>query len=311
MFFSDIIQDKREDIMISRKKHKLSEQDIKEINETLDIIDISIYDLLVKRKELKEELSSVKKNTVYDLVKELSSSIQKITEQRKLDKEILIFTSSILNTSNLSNKNIEIGLQSKKDNEKFLSNIKNFFPMINSVNFKIFPKHSEIINSLLTYPNMLACIPATKTSPKDVWWIPMISPEKKNIKIVSKVPFIETDEGSNEYLITKTDSFYNFDRSVIAIATSENITQNWLKTALHKINIPLYNIIDSTAIFNGTVLHLIEISHSISSNKDAIFNLNETINGINIRIAGYLGGYFLPLVDKDKIIDFKISFSEK
>lgn len=311
MFFSDIIQDKREDIMISRKKHKLSEQDIKEINETLDIIDISIYDLLIKRKELKEELSSVKKNTVYDLVKELSSSIQKITEQRKLDKEILIFTSSILNTSNLSNKNIEIGLQSKKDNEKFLSNIKNFFPMINSVNFKIFPKHSEIINSLLTYPNMLACIPATKTSPKDVWWIPMISPEKKNIKIVSKVPFIETDEGSNEYLITKTDSFYNFDRSVIAIATSENITQNWLKTALHKINIPLYNIIDSTAIFNGTVLHLIEISHSISSNKDAIFNLNETINGINIRIAGYLGGYFLPLVDKDKIIDFKISFSEK
>ncbi len=297
--------------MINRKKYKLSEQDIKEINETIDIIDISIYDLLVKRKELQEELSLAKNKSIYDLLKDLSISIQKITEQRKLNKEILTFTGSILNTSNLSNKNIEIGFQLKKDNEKIVSNIKNLFPMINSFDFRFFPKHSELVNSTLTYPNMLACVPATKTSPKDVWWISMISPEKQNIKIISKIPFTETEEEAKEYLIAKTNDFYNFDRSIIAIATSENITTDWLKTALHKINIPLYNIIDSTAIFNGTVLHLVEISHSISSDKDSIFDLNETINGINIRMAGYLGGYFLPLVDKDKVIDFKISFNEK
>jgi hypothetical protein len=151
---------------------------------------------------------------------------------------------------------------------------------------------------------MIASIPATKTSPKDVWWISMLSPERQNIKIISKIPFIKNDT-EEEYLIAKTNSFYNFDRSIIAIATSETITTNWLKTALHKINIPLYDIIDSTAIFNGTVLHLIEISHSISSLNDNVFNLNETLNGINIRMAGYLGGYFLPIVDKDKIVSFK------
>ena len=123
---------------------------------------------------------------------------------------------------------------------------------------------------------------------------------------ITKLPLTET-EGEQSYIIGKTNSFYGYDRSVIAIATSETITNNWLKTALHKINVPLYKIIDSTAIFNGTVLHLIEISHSINSEHDKIFTLNETLNGINIRTAGYLGGYFLPQVEKDKIVDFKFT----
>jgi len=38
--------------------------------------------------------------------------------------------------------------------------------------------------------------------------------------------------------------------------------------------------------------------------NDDVFKLNETINGINIRMAGYLGGYFLSLMDNDKIVDF-------
>lgn len=299
--------------MIVRKK-QLTIQEKKEILDTLDIIDISLYDLLVKRRELQSELEQEKNSSAYDLLTNLSTSIQKITEQRKYNRDILSLTAGLLNASNFNTHNLEIGIQSPKAGDTnqrgVLSHIKNFFPFIDAIKYKTFSKQKDVLDALLTYTNMIGCIPATKTSPKDVWWISMLSPDRENIKIINKVPFSNTDE-NREYLISKTNSFYGFDRSVIVIATSETITNNWLKTALHKVNVPLYNIIDSTAIFNGTVLHLIEVSHKIESANDDIFKLNETLNGINIRMAGYLGGYFLPLVDKDKIVSFNPTFGEK
>ena len=296
--------------MINKKK-ELTEDEKKEILDTLDVIDISIYDLLVKRAELKSELGMEKNFSYSNLFSELNSSIRKITEQRKSDNKILSFTAGVLNASNLFDKSIEIGIQSKKDAQnsfnKVVQNINNIFPFNSSIKYKSFSKNLAIIDAISTYPNLLASIPATKTTPKDVWWIPLLTKENNNIKIITKLPLIDTDDDTKEYLIGKTNNFYGYDRSVIAIATSENITNNWLKTALHKINVPLYCIIDSTAIFNGTVLHLIEISHTIQSEKDEIFKLNETLNGINIRMAGYLGGYYLSQVEKDKIIDFKFT----
>ncbi len=292
------------------KKKELSVDEKKEILDTLDVIDISIYDLLVKRKELKKELNS-SNSSFSDLFSELSNSIQKITEQRKCDNSVLSFTAGILNACNLFGKNIEIGIQSKKDAQASFNrakqNLNLLFSFSNSIKYKSFSKNLAIIDAISTYPNMLASISATKTTPKDVWWIPLLAEENKNIKIITKLPLVQNYDEPEEYLIGKTNSFYGYDRSVIAIATSENITNDWLKTALHKINIPLYRIIDSTAIFNGTVLHLIEISYSISSDKDKIFSLNETLNGINIRTAGYIGGYYLPQVEKDKIVDFKFT----
>ena len=295
--------------MINRNK-ELSDEEKKEIQNTLDVIDISIYDLLVKRQELKAEIEN-KKISISDLFADNSVSIHIISEQRQCDHNILSFTAGILNASNLLNKNIEIGIQSKKDAQnsfnRISQNINTLFSFTKSIQYKSYSKNLSIIDAIPTYPNLLASIPATKTTPKDVWWIPLLTNENKNIKIFTKLPFIETDDEVEEYLIGKINSYYGFDRSIIAIATSENITDSWLKTALHKINIPLYKIIDSTAIFNGTVLHLIEISHTIESDKDTIFSLNETLNGINIRMAGYVGGYFLPQVEKDKIVDFKFT----
>ena len=295
--------------MINRNK-ELSDDEKKEIQNTLDVIDISIYDLLVKRQELKAEIEN-KKISISDLFADTSVSIHKISELRKCDNNILSFTAGVLNASNLLNKNIEIGIQSKKDAQnsfnRISQNINTLFSFTKSIKYKSYSKNLSIIDAISTYPNLLASIPATKTTPKDVWWIPLLTNENKNIKIFTKLPFIETNDEVEEYLIGKINSYYGFDRSIIAIATSENITDSWLKTALHKINIPLYKIIDSTAIFNGTVLHLIEISHTIESDKDTIFSLNETLNGINIRMAGYVGGYFLPQVEKDKIVDFKFT----
>ena len=51
--------------MINRNK-ELSDDEKKEIQNTLDVIDISIYDLLVKRQELKAEIEN-KKISISDL----------------------------------------------------------------------------------------------------------------------------------------------------------------------------------------------------------------------------------------------------
>jgi len=304
--------------MMACKKELLVE-DIESIKDTLDVIDISIYDLLNKRIELVSKLSENNKNKgktgrdlsfFYNLSKFLSLSVQKLTEQRKYNPDIIKCVMGIINASNVNGMLVSIGVKSDAGNleqyESTMSNIRNLFPFSFSggkIGYYLFNKYTEILSAMTSYPNMLAVVPAVKTEPKDVWWISLISPDKENYKIVSKIPFDEKNREQSDYLIAYTDLFYGFDRSVIAIATSETITNNWLKTALHKVNIPLYRIVDSTAIFNGTVLHLIEISKSVNVGDD-IFKLNETVNGINIRMAGYLGGYFLSLVDKDKILDF-------
>ena len=324
--FSVILLVIKEKEMMAYKK-ELSVEDIESIKDTLDVIDISIYDLLNKRAELVSELSENAQNKgkagrnlsfFYNLSRYLSSSVQKITEQRKYNPDVIKCVMGIINTSNVNDASVSIGMKSEGGNaeqyKRTMSNIRNLFPFSFSggdVEYYSFDKHTELLSAIASYPNMLAVVPAVKTEPKDVWWISLISPDKKNYKIIGKVPFDEKSTEQSDYLIAYTDLFYGFDRSVIAIATSETITNNWLKTALHKVNIPLYRIVDSTAIFNGTVLHLIEISKPVQADDD-IFKLNETINGINIRMAGYLGGYFLSLVDKDKILDFSsLSFVSK
>ena len=315
-------------------RKELSEEDIKSIKDTLDVIDISIYDLLSKREELVSELGGMagkgmfndgKKSGrnasfFYNLSSALASSIQKITEQRKYDLGILRYVMGIINESNVAGCCVNVGVKAESANPeqyaKTMANVRSLFPFAlgdGRVVRHQFEKRTELVSSITSYPNMIAVIPATKTEPKDVWWISLISPDKRNYKIIGKVPFDEQGtDGQSDYVVSYTDLFYGFDRSVIAIATSETITNNWLKTALHKVNIPLYRIVDSTAIFNGTVLHLVEVSKSINSDSDDIFRLNETVNGINIRMAGYLGGYFLPLVDNDKIVSFNtLSFDSE
>lgn len=291
--------------MLIRKIKPLNEGEIQEINSTIDIIDISLYDLIKKRTELMAELNAKTDLSISDLSKSLSLSIEKITSQRKYDKQTLSTTSGLIELINLTSRNIELGLVLKDELSSTSSYINNLFPLFDNIKYKYFSKYSEIISNITHSNNLMAVIPATKTSPKDVWWMGMLAPEKQNVKIINKIPLIEDYDKTPEYLIANSSNYWNFDRSIMVIATSETITNTWLKSALHRLQIPLYEVIDSTAIFNGTVLHLVEISYPISNLNDKIFALNETINGINIRTAGYLGGYFLSIVDKDKIVSFK------
>ncbi|MBD5405839.1 hypothetical protein HDR59_04820 [bacterium] len=294
--------------MLTKKLKTLTSDEVKEINSTLDIIDISLYDLIKKRTELIGELNQKTNLSTYDLSKSLSLTTEKITNERKYDELTLSTTIGLIKLINMQSKNIEIGISLKgnKSDELngIISHIQNIFPLFNT-KYKLFPTYTDIIKNITKNNNLMASIPATKTSPKDVWWMNILAPEKQNIKVINKIPLIESNDTTPEYLITYTDNFWNFDRSLIVIATSETTTKTWLKSALHRLEIPLYEVIDSTAIFNGTVLHLAEISYPVKDADDKIFSLNETINGINIRTAGYLGGYFLSIIDKDKIVSFK------
>lgn len=294
--------------MFERKIKPISNEELIELKNTIDVIDISIYDLLKKRMELSQQINKITNSSLFDVAGELASSIQKITAARKYDTGILLNVVGLIKAMAITEKNLTIGIVTGKDNlaaiQKILATFKTFFPLFSTIDCKLFAKYIDVIGAIYTSKNIIVSIPAVKTNPKDVWWMAMLTPEKQNVKIIEKYPMIDNTDENNSYMIANVDKYFGFDRSVIVIATSENITDAWLKTALHRIKIPLYNIIDSTAVFNGTVLHMLEISYPIQNESDSIFKLNETIDNINIRIAGYLGGYFLPIVEKDKIVEF-------
>ena len=225
--------------MLIRKIKPLNEGEIQEINSTIDIIDISLYDLIKKRTELMAELNAKTDLSISDLSKSLSLSIEKITSQRKYDKQTLSTTSGLIELINLTSRNIELGLVLKDELSSTSSYINNLFPLFDNIKYKYFSKYSEIISNITHSNNLMAVIPATKTSPKDVWWMGMLAPEKQNVKIINKIPLIEDYDKTPEYLIANSSNYWNFDRSIMVIATSETITNTWLKSALHRLQIPL------------------------------------------------------------------------
>jgi hypothetical protein len=62
---------------------------MKGIEDTLDVIDVSLYDLLVKRLELSRELESSRPAGVSEGFRSLSDSLRKITDARKYDPKVL------------------------------------------------------------------------------------------------------------------------------------------------------------------------------------------------------------------------------
>lgn len=276
-------------------------EDKEETVKTLDIIDISLYDLLVKKLDLQTEFLK-SKFPARDFVFNLIHTINFITKERKYDSTILSTLYSIINI--ISSKSFKVSLFTlkilNKKTDTFLNNLT--IPFLSDIPNTILYSNKEIINALASV-NSLVAVPVLKTLQKDMWWLDLLTKDTKNIGVVGKIPFIKQEETKEYFLLARSDNFYGFDRSLLVLATSEPITYTWLKAAMHKLNVPLYSLVDSTAIYNGTVLHLIEISKVIHE-KDDIFQLNESINGINIRVVDLIGGYFLPLEDKDKILPF-------
>ena len=131
--------------MLIRKIKPLNEGEIQEINSTIDIIDISLYDLIKKRTELMAELNTKTDLSISDLSKSLSLSIEKITSQRKYDKQTLSTTSGLIELINLTSRNIELGLVLKDELSSTSSYINNLFPLFDNIKYKYFSKYSEII----------------------------------------------------------------------------------------------------------------------------------------------------------------------
>ena len=122
--------------MLIRKIKPLNEGEIQEINSTIDIIDISLYDLIKKRTELMAELNAKTDLSISDLSKSLSLSIEKITSQRKYDKQTLSTTSGLIELINLTSRNIELGLVLKDELSSTSSYINNLFPLFDNIKYK-------------------------------------------------------------------------------------------------------------------------------------------------------------------------------
>ncbi len=293
---------------MSLTNKQIKNEDLSEILNTLNVIDVSLYDLIQKRIELLSELPK-SKFSASDFIKTLTKTLSYITGERKYNKDILSIMINIINITLYKSNEINLYIANPKSYKNnwvntAINSIESVFPLPKFIRYDFIESNIEGLNIIKTSKNALLLVSAGKTLQKDIWWLSLLTPENKNIGVIGKLPLNNNFENDEFYLLAQAEDFYNFDRSLIVIATSEPITYNWLKSAMHKFNIPLYSLIDSAAIYNGTVLHLIEISSSIKPNDD-ILKLNESLNGINIRTAGSIGGYSLPLIDKDKILQFK------
>jgi hypothetical protein len=154
-----------------------------------------------------------------------------------------------------------------------------------------------------TSAGSIGVIPVGRTGPKDVWWMGLLAKDSSAFKVVGKIPLL--GQANESYMLASADRAFGFTQSLIVLATSEVATPEYLKSALLRANIPLFRTVDSAAIFNGTQLHLAEIDKAIDGPSDPIFKANITFRDINVRFAGFLGGYFLPSADGGKIVSFK------
>ncbi|MDR1008699.1 MAG: hypothetical protein LBL52_00410 [Rickettsiales bacterium] len=239
------------------------------------------------------------KTSALAIVKEVSAAVNRLTSEKGLDLGALSITAGLLWLCRLSSGKFEIAA-GRQD----LGALKDFYPILAGVSFRPFAKILEMVVAVAGNEKLVGSAPIAKTKPSDVWWTSMLA-ENKAARIIGRLPLVENGSGAEHYLIAREGSAFGFDRSVIAIATSESVTAAWLKAALHKLRVPLFRVVDMVAVAGGAVLHLVELSHPITSMSNGIFKLAETMNGVAIRTAGYLGGYYLPIVDKGKIVEFK------
>ena len=275
--------------------------EINEILNTLNTIDISLYDLLKKRMELTKYLPD-SKYSAQDFVNKINHTISFITENRKYEKDLLLMLTNIISLTNLYKINLYIVDDSDKENKNITGQ---FLPTPDFFKYEIVSSHKTALNILTKDKKNLVLVPAVKTSKKSVWWLDLLNFDATNIGVIGKIPFTGDTVENEYYLLGQTKSLYGFNRSLLIINSSEPITFNWLKAFMHKLNISLFALIDSTASYDGSVFHLIEISKEIHEQSE-ILDLNESLNGINIRTVGSIGGYNLSLVDKDKIVPFTI-----
>ena len=275
------------------------DSELNEILNTINTIDISFYDLLKKRMELSKFLPD-SKYPAQDFINKVNHTITFITENRKYDKDLLLILTNIISLTNLYKINLYIVDDSDKESKNI---IERFLPNPDFLKYEVVSSHKTALNILTKNKQNLVSIPAVKTSKKEVWWLDLLNFEIRNIGVIGKIPFTGDAVENEYYLLGQAKSLYGFNRSLLIINSSEPITFNWLKAFMHKLNISLYALIDSTASYDGSVFHLIEVSMEIMEQSE-ILTLNESLNGINIRTVGSIGGYNLSLIDKDKILPF-------
>ena len=231
---------------------------------------------------------------------QVAFAINRITAQRRLDAGALSLSAGLAFLSLASAGRFAFAAP-KPD----IALLRDFYPLLAGVEFKPFAKTIDACAAINDDPKLLGQAPVAKTTARDLWW-PSLLRENRQIFIVGRMPFASNGSGGEHYILSREGKEpFGFDRSIVAFATSVQATPAWLKSALHRLNIPVFSVIDQVAVSGGAVLHLVELSHPVDSLSAPLFKMAEKLNDVAIRAAGYLGGYHLPIVEKDKIVEFK------
>jgi hypothetical protein len=236
--------------------------------------------------------------SVLEASREAARAMQSIIDKRKADAETLGAASTVILAGLLGSRDAFVC--ARRDSS--FGPAAAIAPIISKLKIHATPRLSDIVKAVRASSGSMGVIPVGRTGPKDVWWMGLLSKDSSAFKVVGKIPLCSA--ANESYILTRAEKAFGFTRSLIVLATSEVATPEYLKSALLRADIPLFRAVDSAAIFNGTQLHLVEIDRQIADADDPIFKTNITFRNINIRFAGFLGGYFLPSADKGKIISF-------
>ena len=153
----------------------------------------------------------------------LSESVRKITSVRRYDADALNVAAGIIELSSWRVRNITVAIA--KDRESTGANPRNFHSLFAGINQRTFSKLTDAAAFVGVTADAIAMVPAAKTTPKDVWWMPMIAAKGKCAKIIGRAPLVG-ESFETDYIIAQAGEAWNFDRSIVALATSETVAPN-------------------------------------------------------------------------------------
>ncbi|MCL2438952.1 MAG: hypothetical protein FWD15_00390 [Alphaproteobacteria bacterium] len=227
------------------------------------------------------------------MVKDIAKAINDISANAdKIDDEALSLTASLLWISAIKKNGYKIAAAGAA--------AKNLFPFAPDLKIATFAKAIDIATGIANDSSIIAFVPLKGS--RDIWWSNMLLPDAA-VKVIAKLGA----PGTESYLIANEPKAFGFDRSIIVVKTDKTLSANDLTTTLHKLKIPIYRITSQTALVDGSVAHVVEISHPIKSANAGIFKLKDEIGGVKLKVSGYLGGYSEPCTQKTEILKFKVA----
>lgn len=165
----------------------------------------------------------------------------------------------------------------------------------------------RVIDAVMRGDATVGVLPLPRVDDSEPWWPHMVSEEKKAPRVIARLPFAGPSNGRAgdlEGLVISqlAQEETGHDRSFMAIDTEEEIPYSRLGPALTQAGlIPTFTASWSDPETRGTWLYLAEIDDFVTAEDRRIERFQEILGRPGMRTVN-LGGYAVPLDDQELAI---------